>query len=191
MRRVAPNPIEPIYVLGWTLNYEMFFYAIFALAVLCKVRAGLIFMLVSFGFVFVAARLGVWDRAINLFWGDSILFLFLLGIAAYYVCRRFQPSIVGRGVLIAAALVWLVALRMFDVDDRLLKGMPAFFLFFALFGLPMTSPFARGLVILGDASYALYLSHSFVMPCVSVSPVDGVPRTLLRKYLRRCYSVRR
>jgi len=163
--------IEPIFVLGWTLNYEMFFYAIFTLAVLSKARTGLMLILTTFGLVFVTARFGLWDRALNMFFGDSILFEFLLGIAAYYLCMRYQPSIVARSLLFAAAIAWLAVLSRVDVDARLLRGgIPAFLVFLALFGLQMRGLVERSLVALGDASYALYLSHSFVSAvCVGVA----------------------
>jgi peptidoglycan/LPS O-acetylase OafA/YrhL len=163
--------IEPIFVLGWTLNYEMFFYAIFSLAVLYKARTGLTLILTTFGLVFLTARFGLWDRALNMFFGDTILFEFLLGIAAYYLCTRYQPSIIVRGLLLAAAIAWLAVLSRVDVDARLLRGgIPAFLVFLALFGLQMRGLVERALVTLGDASYALYLSHSFVsVACVGVT----------------------
>ncbi|HEX4143245.1 MAG TPA: acyltransferase [Pirellulales bacterium] len=155
--------IEPIYQLGWTLNYEMLFYAMFTLALLCKARTGFMFILTTFVLAFAASRFGLWTQALNVFFGDSILFEFLLGVAAYYVCTRFQPSILVRCLLLAGAIAWLVALSRLNVDARVIRaGIPAFFVFLALFGLPMRGRVGRGLVALGDASYSLYLSHVFV-----------------------------
>lgn len=99
----------PIYVPGWTLNYEMVFYALFAVALLW--RQGLWLVLVALG-ALAAAGL-----AYPGFYTSPIILYFAAGI----VLARFKVP----------------------------QGMP-----------PRLSAISNAV---GDASYSIYLTHSFVL----------------------------
>ncbi len=161
---------HPVLGLGWTLNYEMFFYVLFALALLLPRRAGLPALLAVFTLLAIAHPL-VDPAATQLrFWTDPIIieFLFGIGIAAF---RR-------RGVTLSPVLCWALAaggaallltiepLFGSPGDARFISaGLPAALIVLGFAFMPFdaaTRP-GRFLAMGGDASYALYLSHPFAI----------------------------
>jgi exopolysaccharide production protein ExoZ len=163
--------VRPLLAAGWTLNYEMFFYAIFAGCLLLPLRRGVLWL--SGLFVFLSL-LG-WEfklPGIALpYWSDSIILEFVLGIMIGFAClsKRNLPGSVAL-ILAAFAILAAVGLGPFwgwnEVLPRFLyAGLPAAALVAsAALGpsLPATSA-VMALVAVGDASYSLYLVHPFVI----------------------------
>lgn len=167
-----PRPdgvIAPIHGLGWTLNYEMFFYAVFAAAILLARRAAIIAISAAFIALVTIRQLYALPLPFS-FWFDPIILEFCLGmlIADAY----------GRGVRLPRKLSWwlaLAALTAFaasaafgpNVPWRVLEwGVPSAALVAALVLSRETaqpSPIGRAARLLGDASYSLYLVHPLVM----------------------------
>lgn len=159
---------EPALGLGWTLNYEMFFYLVMTpfltlprLAAVAGSAAALC-LLVGFG-----QMVGFGILPLQ-FWSDPIVLEFVLGMGlALAVARGFAlPGWVRVG-LIAIAVVWLHQLAGGPIAGRLTSfGLPGAMLVAAAVSnrrADRTGTIARGLMRLGDASYAMYLFHPFVM----------------------------
>lgn len=161
--------IHPILSVGWTLLYEMFFYLVFSLALFFPRKTGLGLLALSFTGLFAAARAGLWSATYNEFWGDTILFEFILGIVASLIfaakttARRKSALMVGLAAVLYG-VAWLAGVE----DERLFRyGMPAL-AFFGIVG-PLKVPHKAlwaALVFIGDASYTLYLSHPFSIEVV-------------------------
>jgi exopolysaccharide production protein ExoZ len=160
--------VQPVYSLGWTLNYEMFFYLLFALVLPLRrdlavpLLVGVLMLLVAAGHVIPqsATALHFWTRPIILEFGLGMIIghMALSGIA---------PTRAMAAVLMvsAAALLVLGTVAPTLLPDRtLLYGLPAALLVTAALAFPgnSTDP-PRLLTSLGDASYALYLLHPFVL----------------------------
>ncbi len=166
--------VQPIYSLGWTLNYEMFFYVVFALAIgLDRRRAtaailGVLALLSATGLVLSLPQpLATWT--------DPLLLEFGIGIALGLT----RSEGVGLARLARVALA-LAGITLFAVQDgeplaglarALLYGVPAACLVAACgLGHDDTTDESRldhwadrwGAWI-GDASYALYLTHPFAI----------------------------
>lgn len=166
----------PIVDLGWTLNYEMMFYVLFALFIpLGRQRAviGLgatMLTIVVLGAIFkpgyVALR----------FWSQPIILEFVLGtlIALAYGAGRLRLSPLVRVTLVACA----AAVYLYDpcglmgrpvtpngIERVIGWGLPSMLILIAAIAgeTPLHSRIARMGVLLGDASYALYLLHPFVI----------------------------
>ena len=164
--------IQPIYKLGWTLNYEMFFYAIFAVALF--LQRGLATFVVI-GTLSLLAAIGVWfapQPGAFAFWTNSIILEFALGaiIATLYVEGVRLKASTGIGF----AIVGLLALAIGHVSGAnfygpwrpFLWGAPATLIVAgaALRREQLRSGFAVRLVLmLGEASYAIYLLHPIVI----------------------------
>ena len=79
--RGADGAIQPIYSLGWTLNYEMFFYVVFA-AFIWQVRhRALILVTLTLGAAIAVHPLIPADATALVFWTDPIVAEFLFGMA--------------------------------------------------------------------------------------------------------------
>ena len=162
---------RPVLALGWTLNFEMLFYVVFALAMFLPFRfgvaavAGLFVLAACFHVAFAPS-----DPRIA-FWTDPVALEFVFGVLIGVAFRRG----VRLAALPALAMV-LLGLALATVDVTAMANGPALTPV-VRFGLPAALAISgaalgpqltkgRALawgVALGDASYALYLSHPFVI----------------------------
>jgi len=178
----------PTLILGWSLNYEMYFYALFSLSLLIdKVRAPIICSgLITV--ILVAITLAGSDNASLNFYARPLVFEFVFGIVAFYLLgwiethRARMPA--RRSGLVLIALVMITACIALGVGEyghgfglprEISAGIPAFFLVVGtlivevVYGVSIRS---RVLYLIGESSYILYLIHPYV--------VYGVLRTLFR-----------
>jgi peptidoglycan/LPS O-acetylase OafA/YrhL len=180
-----PRPdgiVQPVYTLGWTLNYEMFFYLLFALALALRLGrratvafvSGLLALLIGAGLLLpgLPQPLG--------FWTSSIQVEFVLGMALGLArAEGLTLPFLARAALVAAGigLFWFVggdAVARTGENTAFLFALPAACLVAAC-GLAPGRPAARGRdhsparwharigESLGDASYAIYLLHPFAI----------------------------
>ncbi|WP_158933078.1 acyltransferase [Acidisphaera sp. S103] len=157
--------VEPALGLGWTLNYEMFFYLVMTpFLLLPRTRAvtacaALLCLLVTIGRI-------VGPTSVPLrYWSDPIVLEFILGMGlALAVARGLTLPGWVRIVLVGVAIAWLHQ----QVDAWRIGsfGLPGALLVAAAVSgrrPGRIGPVEHGLIRLGDASYAMYLFHPFVM----------------------------
>jgi exopolysaccharide production protein ExoZ len=165
--------VQPLYGLGWTLNYEMFFYVLFSAAVIWPRRRAVPgLMLALLALVAIGRVLEPLPQPFG-FWTDPIVLEFVYGMALgllYAEGVRLGPRVRGALAAMALAMLVFVALRWgaAAIPHRMLAyGIPAAMLVAALaFGSDRAAEQGRiaGLgASVGDASYALYLIHPFVI----------------------------
>jgi peptidoglycan/LPS O-acetylase OafA/YrhL len=171
-----PRPdgvMQPIVGQGWTLNYEMFFYLVFTLAVFGRRAAAVTFASLVLIGVVLAGLIVAPSRPAFAYLSDPIILEFALGmlLALAYRHGARVPRPVSWALMLAAPVL-LVAMTYFVSADPALRlftwGMP---MALAVAGATLGdfAPAAvvwRGLARLGDASYALYLFHSFAVRAV-------------------------
>lgn len=167
----VPNAIgqaQPILAVGWTLNYEMMFYTLFTLAMFLPRRLGapiLLGLLALLGIVGAVARPG---SVMLAFWTNSIILEFGFGIAIALICPWLARASRQTGVaLMAAGFAFFVAMH-FGPDTTqmprfVINGIPAAVIVLGgvICDLRQRSIAIAPLILLGDASYSLYLSHMF------------------------------
>ena len=170
--------VQPVLRLGWTLEYEMLFYAIVACALLLPRRAGLAAILLAIGGLALAGQMVAFAAVPLAFWTDPIVAEFALGVLAAIAARRGWRS--GWGALLACLLAIAIASQAGGGPRVLVRGIPAALLLFSALS---WRAIPGWLVLLGDASYALYLVHPFPMRLIRVVfsrlPGAGVPLYLL------------
>jgi peptidoglycan/LPS O-acetylase OafA/YrhL len=170
--RRSDGLIQPVYRLGWTLDYEMLFYAIFALWVGLRpprAVAGVI------GTVTVLALLGAVLRPESTalaFWTDSIVLEFALGALLAVLAPHVRlPAPLRIAAALAGLLGLGVAEHLTNIPHGIAYGLPcAALMAGAVLGpSPKLWPGAMAAgVRLGDASYALYLMHPFPMRALAL-----------------------
>jgi len=162
----------PILILGWTLNFEMLFYAIFACGLVLSPRRGLVFIHLALAALALASA---W-APLPLPWGswcNPIVLEFLYGIHIAR-WRRQGVSLPAWAcvALIAGAVVALVLAQSTGIAGTawtwrfVWAGLPSAMLVCGFAFLPVAARpegALRALTIGGDASYILYLSHPFVL----------------------------
>jgi exopolysaccharide production protein ExoZ len=160
--------VQPVFRLGWTLEYEMLFYVIFAAFLpLARNRAVVGVVLTIVGIAGVGQLLH--PRPAQLaFWSDPIVVEFAYGcLLGNLAVNGVSLNRSTRLVLTAAGLLALLLIGRDDTPTRCFSyGLPAAcFVAAAAFGPASvgSSALARTALLLGDASYALYLVHPFPM----------------------------
>lgn len=165
--------VFPIMFLGWTLNYEMFFYLLFALsmAISHAYRA-----VICSAMLAALALIGWWvefDWVVAEFFTESIVLEFAFGMFAYSVFARTAQwrARAGNGVrtvMVIAGLALIACMPLMTAQSEAL-GRP---LAWGLLALGAFLLVVHGLahrrlpriaVLVGDASYSLYLFHPYVL----------------------------
>lgn len=164
--------IAPVLSLGWTLNYEMFFYLMFGLFLLFNKKTGIICLILSF--IFLLFINTVYNPSFTpiRFWGNSIILEFIAGILLGVLKSRhdFQKSLPACAAIFTAGLIILVLGSDLDMPRFIKGGLPATLMVYAALALPISidRKVPAWLILLGDSSYALYLSHRFVLRAVTM-----------------------
>jgi len=162
--------IRPLLSLGWTLNYEMFFYLVFALFL--GAPQGLRFPAVASVFA-ILVLLGAAFPAQNPAWityTDPIIleFVFGMGLARALISGATLPKW-GAGALALLGVCGFALLSRLSLEDLphrwIMFGLPATALVAGFVWLEAAGArFAWRLPkLLGDASYSLYLTHIFTL----------------------------
>ena len=159
--------VEPVLPVGWTLNFEMFFYAVFAIAIAFG-RQRILFALMIFLFAFLLGQFA--DDVVALkFYGSSMIFEFVLGAGISHFHASTPKSSPWWGLpAVAVGLLLLFGISWDAATDRFLTwGLGAGFIVIGTIWLePWINihQWSRRIAFLGDASYSIYLSHTFVVP---------------------------
>ena len=158
----------PVVTVAWTLQYEMVFYAFFALMILNRwIAAALVLCFVA-GYIALAG-----DPAPAFPWSfifRNYTWLFLFGMGTAMACVRWQVPVrsalrwaaFGAGVFALTAAVNIADPDITESRKILLYGIASACM---VFGLVQAENAGRSLLahpflqLLGDASYALYLVH--------------------------------
>jgi exopolysaccharide production protein ExoZ len=173
--------IQPTLPVGWTLNFEMLFYLVFAVAIALGAPRIRLCLLVFLS-VFVAARFLPGSVPLA-FYAQSIIFEFIIGVAFAQALLRWGAGPAGAGaLLLAAGALFTFGMGWDPSSDRLFPwGVGAAAIVLGTIWLERViegKAWARPLAFLGDASYSIYLSHTFVVPaCVVALKKIGIVDT--------------
>jgi peptidoglycan/LPS O-acetylase OafA/YrhL len=174
----AEGELKPLLAVGWTLYFEMFFYALFALGLFLRVNLYWFIGLILGACALLSIVLPPTQPATMFL--DPIVLQFFFGMLIVATIAR-APALaasMARNPLAPAALAiagfLLLILLPFSVPgvpDALKTGIPAAMI---VLGTAWLEPRLGGrlpkwLLLLGDASYALYLFHPLILPVVPVA----------------------
>lgn len=169
--------LRPMLAVGWTLNYEMFFYACIGISLLVsKKRYQLITgLLICSAYFLVGSRHD--GSAASVFFSNAQPFEFLLGMLLFNEYQKGRLAAVS-GPLAIKLSVLMVALAYgfmafaeafrIRANELWLYGIPSLLLLAGLLRLesvmaPRPNRLVAWLTRMGDASYATYLSHYYVV----------------------------
>jgi exopolysaccharide production protein ExoZ len=174
-----PGIAWPLLVPGWTLNFEMFFYAVFGATLVLPRRARLLVLSTFFlALVGIGFLVGPFAAAPAQTYTNPMLLEFVAGtwIGAAYLSHRGRLSFGLSIVLVVAGGVLLLA-----------RDAPPMGAFAQIVGATLVvwgalhPAFGKGrsriLQSLGDSSYSLYLTHIFTLGAIRVAWARLVPST--------------
>lgn len=168
--------VAPVLSLGWTLNYEMFFYLITAACLTLARPLGAVVMVVLV--LVLTGMVVAFDAAPLRFWTNPILVEFLLGVA---LARAWQmgwrlPHLGLAGLALGLGVILLIALDQTSLPRCIAAGVPAAVIVAS--GTLLCPTGRPPLMIWGDASYAIYLSHRFTLRAATLGLLPLLPATI-------------
>lgn len=170
MRSPSSGEIWPVLVQGWTLVYEMFFYAIFAACLLLPARLRLAAVAASFLLLVVLGFLVESDNALFVTYTRPIILEFVAGmlIGRLWLIGR-VPNRPLALILVAIALAGFAAIGILRLPfDEWTCGPLACALVYGTAALEQKGgiPLFKFPALLGTASYSIYLWHTFAISVV-------------------------
>lgn len=170
----AMHPVIPMYwpilIPGWTLNYEMFFYMIFALGLALVPDRGRALSLFVGAVITAIALLPLFVSldGIPAFYTSSVILEFVFGMVAaelYIAGHRISAPVGGVCMALGAGLLLLSDYVAFPDIRGLAFGIPALLIFTGAVFAPWrpTGKVVELLRPVGDASYSIYLTHMITM----------------------------
>ncbi len=170
--------MHPTLELGWSLNFEMLFYVLFAIALAISRKWSALLCATC-----ITAFVIVWPmirsaNALASFYARPIVLEFCFGIGVFYLfswCRarrdRLATNAVLKWLLICLSLGGLFTIYFFekrfaDIPRYLAAGVPALavvagaLLMEVIYGIAVKN---RVIYLLGEASYVIYLIHPYIV----------------------------
>ncbi|MCP2087798.1 UNVERIFIED_ORG: peptidoglycan/LPS O-acetylase OafA/YrhL [Paraburkholderia sediminicola] len=165
--RKESGEIFPMLFVGWTLNYEMMFYVVAAVSLILMRRHRLLFASALILAIFCALKASGSHGAIATFYSYQRVFEFPLGFASYWLWKlgvRIIPVLAG--CIVACAYAWMAFVDWHAMANipLLYYGIPAFLMVIGSLSLESkmgSGLLTRGAIFVGNASYAVYLSHPY------------------------------
>jgi exopolysaccharide production protein ExoZ len=181
--RDANGDVMPLLAVGWTLNLEIFFYALFALSLAITRRwAPVLTCAALIAAKIVHRQLGC-SALLCEFYGHEYTTFLIEGVISFYIWKGLEPY-AFRWRLIVAPLggVSVVIFLLWNVHPPFAVATQQWFpfpLYYLMPPLLVTSALLlhsarfrwkwRLALLMGDASYALYLTHTIVIEIFRVS----------------------
>ena len=165
--------VEPVLFVGWTLNYEMFFYLLFAAGlVVPRYESGVLLTISMLVLLVVIGLDGPFGSVIPDFYTSDVLLEFGLGMGTAYLFKPLAQRLVAVWAspallaVVAICFVLILVIPAFDTAGRLhvlTVSLPsaAIVLCAAILETNGAHITFAPVIALGDASYSLYLTHPF------------------------------
>ena len=172
----------PLLIPGWTLNYEMFFYALFGVGLLLPgVTRLIVVSAVLCALVAIPFLRAVPPLTTEAFYTSSKLLEFVYGMALGWLFEKgFRlPALVAWPCMLVGAAV--IAAGDVYLPPALLSGIPPLLVVTGAVMIERSRAIANvaSLHLLGNASYSIYLSHpiilAFVLALWLKAPFPGLP----------------
>ncbi|MEO7567134.1 MAG: acyltransferase [Aestuariivirga sp.] len=182
----ADGTLQPVYKLGWTLNYEFFFYVLLALFMFLPLRKAVLAVSTTLiGIVALDSAMALPNPLLS--WGQPLVLEFGAGmIIGLAKIERISLSRRWRVICFCAGLSLLylnaaIPAPAFGFMALGLYGIPAFLLVISVslsdepHKLEVATPVSKSIgrviaenlgavgFLLGDASYSIYLLHPFIL----------------------------
>ena len=178
---------RPILGQGWTLNYEMFFYLVFAISLYLTKIKGLLLSILLFVSLAFLQDFNISDNIVLKFYTNHILLYFICGMLVAITMKKYNTAIprIYLPMLVVILLMFFssalsIASGLYHVipkNSSLLLSLIV--VFFCVYASASCQPnhhrwFQAVLERLGDASYSTYLFHGFFL---------GAMKFLLKQYI--------
>lgn len=169
--------IHPLYKLGWTLNYEVFFYVCFALLAFLGAQSRVIWLTVAFATLAVLGALLRPEPAIAQFYASFMPLAFCAGAWLGLATLRGRLGALPTSMVVTTAVLGFAGLMEGFLLDRggpmedgyAFIGLLAFASALVLLAVRFERSLPRIALLerIGDASYSIYLVHIYEVAALS------------------------
>lgn len=151
--------VFPVLIQGWTLNYEMFFYVLFGVALLFG-KYRLISASLVLCTLYALGKIFTFHELTTLFYTSPSLIQFVFGMIVYEIYLKTQHmSFTRSALLVACVFGFMLLFSGSKVNDKLVMGVAAAMIVW-VFIHAFRDIHNAALKVLGDASYSIYLFHA-------------------------------
>ena len=165
-----PQHVWPILAPGWSLNYEMYFYGLFALAILAPYKMRVWVITVAITAIFLLANFIGADGPISIFYSSSIVFEFVFGMVLALLFKQGMRLSNRTSWMLLIVGFALMLLPEFPLPRIVQYGIPALMIVVGTLYIRIRE--SSFFVMLGDTSYSLYICHIFTLGvCRKILPV--------------------
>ncbi len=186
----AADGMFPTLILGWSLNFEMYFYVVFAVSLALHGRYAPLAVSAFIGSVVLLNAALPFENPILQFYGRPITLEFVFGVLVFYICRAagehkaaFARLSSLKWHLIITLAASVIALCAFEISPvryprYIVAGVPAFFIVLSsvllerIYGIFTKNSLVQ---LLGESSYIVYLIHPYIVYAFLRVVVKGVP----------------
>lgn len=186
---LGSGAIHPTFRLGWTLQYEMFFYVVFACCFMLDLRQRAIVLTIIFGSLMTLGQIMTFQNAIVVAYVQLDTLAFVAGVwlavtvGSERIDLRGRPASMVLGFVLAScvALVWIYG----EIRNNPWTQVWLVAFCTAVVWLLLSqrqeprSRFGKLMLAAGDASYSIYLFHMFAVGAVTYVALKLVPREFL------------
>jgi len=182
------DAIEPFMKLGWTLNFEMFFYAVFALLFWLTALQRAVALSMLFGSLMIVGQMVTFTDAIPAYYTRIDLLGFVAGVWLAVLAKRYEWKLKRwagwAGLATALALTAYVSAAYGQIRSHLetqilLVGICTLYVAVLALGEQWFVHIVPGwMTRVGDATYSIYLFHMFAIGAVTTLGARFVPPDL-------------
>ena len=170
----ANGDIVPLLQIGWTLNYEFFYYTIFAICLSISHRFS---AYIASGILLLACLLPLLSDHLGVlaFYSNTIVIEFIFGMISWKLLNKWACSSapVGLALLVLGCLGFYFSDYVFSGDRTSLMrpigwGLPAWAMVTGAIIFERSGRLPKSMMLkkMGDASYAIYLTHIMTLGVV-------------------------
>lgn len=167
--RNAEGQLEPLVGVGWTLNFEMFFYAVFAAALYLRRN---VFLVVGVPLLLLSAMSAFvqpgWPP-FSFYFSTRVLEFYLGMIVAHLLRRQKRlPPLVAATVFCGSAILVLASIHYPHLPAVLMPGVPMAMIVYSVASVEdRLHKMPSFILYLADASYVIYLIHPMCAPAAA------------------------
>jgi exopolysaccharide production protein ExoZ len=158
----------PVIFLGWTLNYEMVFYILFGFSIFISKKYR--FYLATFLIIVFLLINRFYSELFffSNFYGSYIIFEFIFGMLIFNIWIKYYNNIFSKNYIRLILFVLFSSIIIYflsgDNTNRITDyGIPASLIVFFFLFCFNNNKFPSIFVLLGNASYSLYLTHPYII----------------------------
>jgi peptidoglycan/LPS O-acetylase OafA/YrhL len=158
----ADGLMTPVHGVGWTLNFEMFFYLCFSAALLASRHTGVLLLTAGLCVLVAISAIARLPIALDYLANPIVLeFGFGMLIRLAFLADYRLPASLALGIVLIAAAAVLFSYKWNQVHRVIIWGLPSAAIVAALVFMkePRISRMLKAFAFLGDASYSRYLAH--------------------------------